>query len=189
MQEIKEEPFQEQSLINKDATKIVEPIKKDICEEIHLSSLTSDLNKLSINSESFNSPKKEITINKEDISEKEYINFPKKNLTLSSLISNDINMNNSQIKTPLKQDSAPFNFKQKGKVNFQEKTIVGTASGNEYNYHRNSISMRSPIYSYFDESQKYLSEQYGEENFINLTGKRNKKKCQIIMKFRRNLNW
>ena len=176
MQEIKEEPFQEQSLINKDATKIVEPIKKDICEEIHLSSLTSDLNKLSINSESFNSPKKEITINKEDISEKEYINFPKKNLNLSSLISNDINMNNSQIKTPLKQDSAPFNFKQKGKVNFQEKTIVGTASGNEYNYHRNSISMRSPIYSYFDESQKYLSEQYGEENLINLTGKRNKKK-------------
>ena len=74
-------------------------------------------------------------------------------MTLSSLISNDINMNNSQIKTSLKQDSAPFNFKQKGKVNFQEKTIVGTASGNEYNYHRNSISKRSPIYSYFDESQ------------------------------------
>ena len=60
IREIKEEPFQERSLINKYAAKTVEPIKKDKYEEIHLSSLASDLNKLSINSESFNSPKKEI---------------------------------------------------------------------------------------------------------------------------------
>ena len=36
--------------------------------------------------------------------------------------------------------------------------------------------MKNLIYSYFDESQKHLSEQYGEENLFNLTGKRNTKK-------------
>ena len=176
MKEIQEEPIQELSLSSKDIIKKDEPLKNDTNIENFVSNITTDIGKLSIKSEPFKSPKKEIIINKEDISKTEkddvnkkekelFTNFPKKNLTLSSLISNDINANNSQTKTPLKQDSAPFSFKQKGK-NFQEKSSVGTASGNEYKYHRNSISMKNLIYSYFDESQKYLSEQYGEENYL-----------------------
>lgn len=191
IKEIQEEPLQEQSSSNKDTSKKDEQNKKDINTENIIYSMSSDINKLSIKSEESKSPIKEnISLNKEESSKIEKKennlqdnkngnefkkNFLKKNLTLSSLLSNDINKNNSQFKTPLRQDSAPFNYKQKSKVNFQEKSSVGTASGNEFKNHRNSISMRSPIYSYFDESQKFLSEQYSEENLFNLTGHKNKK--------------
>ena len=102
-------------------------------------------------------------------------------MTLSSIILNDNNTNinkiikNNQIRTPLRQDSTPFNYMQKTKVNFQEKLNIGNNSGSKFKSHRNSISMRTPIYSYFDESQKFLSEQYSEENLFK-TGQINRKK-------------
>ena len=198
IKEIQEEPFQEQSL-NKDSSKNVEPPKNDTSTENIVSKLTSDLNSLSIRYEVSKSPepKKEINLiddnaitnkdkeeeekiikNKEEEVESDIkIKNQKKNLTLSSLSSlksNDIP--NEQIKTPLRQDSASFNFKQKNKPNFQEKAKIGTNTGNDFKSHRNSNSMRSPIYSYFDESQKFLSEQYSEEKLLHLPRRNNKTK-------------
>ena len=197
IKEIQEEPFQEQSLIN-DNSKISESLQKENNPENQILTMASNLNQLSLRSDSSKSIKKEDNNNissskekEEKINpiEKEKSNEPeneskkiqKKNLTLSSIIINDNNtninkiINNNQIRTPLRQDSAPFNYKQKTKVNFQEKLNMGNNSGSEFKSHRNSISMRSPIYSYFDESQKFLSEQYSEENLFK-TGQINRKK-------------
>ena len=198
IKEIQEEPFQEQSL-NKENSKNEEPSKNYTNPENQISKITSDLNKLTIDSEVSKSPKKESTLinkDKEEKNNKEEIELEpkqkdiKKNLTLSSfssLISNDINTNN-QIKTPLRQDSVPFNFKQKAKVNFQEKSNIGTGTGNEYKIHRNSNSMRSPIYSYFDESQRFLCEQYSEENLLNLTRRNNKTKTLSNKEIKKKIN-
>ena len=197
IKEIQEEPFQEQSL-NKDSSKNVEPSKNDTNTENKVSKISSELNLLSLGSEVSKSPKtkkeskeiedttiisKDKEVEQKTKNEQEEPEFEinqqkvKKNLTLpslSSLISNDIPQN--QIKTPLRQDSAPFNFKQKTKVNFQEKSKIGANTGNDFQNHRNSNSMRSPIYSYFDESQRFLSEQYSEEKLLNLTRRNNETK-------------
>ena len=193
IKEIQEEPMQEQSLtkdiIKKDETS---KINENIAKNQNIT-LASDLKELPIRSESPKSPKKEYTfVNKENIikngsdennsqqqeeSKIESKKPPKKNLTFSTPISYDIYMNNdNKIKTPLRQDSHPFNFKQKTKVNFQKKLSMGTYTGNEFKSDRYSISMISPICSYFDGSQKILSEKYNEENLFNLTGQKNKKK-------------
>jgi hypothetical protein len=177
IKEIQEEPSQDQSL-SKDMQKKDEPKQKDLNSDNQNINITSELNKLSINSDESKSSNKDTDSKKEneDINQNES-KIQKKKLTLSKSISisNDINTNNNLIKTPLRKDSTPYNFKQKAKINFQEKSNLGNGSGNEYKYHRNSISLKSPIYSYFDQSQKFLSEQYSEENLFNLTGKRNKK--------------
>jgi len=193
IKEIQEEPMQEQSLtkdiIKKDETS---KINENIAKNKNIT-LASDLKELPIRSESPKSPKKEYTfVNKENIikngsdennsqqqeeSKIESKKPPKKNLTFSTPISYDIYMNNdNKIKTPLRQDSHPFNFKQKTKVNFQKKLSMGAYTGNEFKSDRYSISMISPICSYFDGSQKILSEKYNEENLFNLTGQKNKKK-------------
>ena len=96
----------------------------------------------------------------------------KPNSSLSSLISNELkcNTNNNQYKTPLRKGSSPLNYKQKPKYNYQEKLNMEKGTGTQFKNHRNSISIRSPIYSYFDESQKFLNEHYSEENIFNLPG-------------------
>ncbi len=188
IKETPEEVAQSQSL-SKDISKNSEPLQKppnDIQNPI--SQLTSEQGKISVSSEPTKpqiNPK--ISANKENIITKEEINKIKEeevneskqgtlknNLTLST--TNDANANNSHIKTPLKQDSQNINYKQKTKLNFQEKSSIGASNGNDFKSHTNSISMKSPIYSYFDESQKYLSEQYSEENLFNLTGQKKNKK-------------
>lgn len=188
IKETQEETVQDQSL-SKDLSKNSEPMQKppnDIQNQI--SQLTSEQGKVSVSSESTKSQiNQKLSVNKENIIKKEEINkineeeeseskqgSLKNNLALS--IKNDVNVNNSHIKTPLMQDSQNINYKQKTKLNFQEKSSVGASTGNDFKSHRNSISMRSPIYSYFDESQRYLSEQYSEENLFNLTGQKKNNK-------------
>ena len=63
--------------------------------------------------------------------------------------------------TPLKQDSLPYNYKQRAKINFPEKQQQGV-NNSYFNFNpqkRNSSSLTSSIFSYFDGSQKFLSEQ------------------------------
>ena len=112
IKEIQEEPFQEASLSNKDASKKDEPIQKDLNSENLISEMTSILKKLSVKSEESNSSIKESTllnkenkiqIKTEEINGKEKEkkkeneiksnpNFPKKNLALSIMLSNDMNI-------------------------------------------------------------------------------------------------
>ena len=165
IKEIQEEPLQEISL-NKDIDKNDESSKKKNNNiENKISNITSDIKKLNIQSEVAKSP-----TNDNILSEQK--NKIIKQSPLSSLTSNDFSGNKNITKTPLRQG----NFQEKVKYNFQQKSNVGKDKGNDYNSHRNSISMRSPIYSYFDESQKFLSEQYSEENLLGLTGNKNKNK-------------
>ena len=200
IKETQEETVQDQSL-SKDLSKNSEPLQKppnDIQNQI--SQLTSEQGKVSVSSESTKSQiNQKLSVNKENIIKKEEINkineeeeseskqgSLKNNLALS--IKNDVNVNNSHIKTPLMQDSQNINYKQKTKLNFQEKSSVGASTGNDFKSHRNSISMRSPIYSYFDESQRYLSEQYSEENLFNLTGQKKNNKTSSNKEIPKKIN-
>lgn len=116
-------------------------------------------------------------IEKKEIHNQKYIpengketnkNNPKINISISNLISNK---NNNQINTPLKNDSESFNYIKKTKLNFQEKSTIENTSDSEFKFRCNSISMRSPIFSYFNESQKFLNDKYNEKNFKSLTEK------------------
>ena len=101
--------------------------------------------------------------------------------------------------TPLSQDSKPFNYKKIKEKNLQNNNEQNNINnnnnfiGNENNKQKNNnsnieknndikrknfikknnYSTQSPVYTYFNESQKYLSEQYGQnkmkksENQIN----------------------
>ena len=69
IKEIQEEPFQEQSSSNKDISKNDEPNQKDINTANIISSISSDINKLSIKSEEKKSPiKEDFSLNKEECS-------------------------------------------------------------------------------------------------------------------------
>ena len=67
---------------------------------------------------------------------------------------------NDQLKTPIRQEMM---IKSKKKLNFQEKSnnFIPSCTPTE-------TSFKSPIFSYFDGSQKYLSEHYNEDGFLNL---------------------
>ena len=163
---IQKESLQEISL-NKEKDKNDNPTKINNNIEINISNNTSDIKKLTVQSEVSKSPKKDnISSNNKNVIIKES--------SLPYLASKEFNGNNNIIKTPLRQETNHLNFQEKVKFNHQQKSNVGKDNGNDCNIHRNSISKRSPIYSYFDESQKFLSEQYSEENLLYLTGNRNK---------------
>ena len=182
IKEIQEESLQEKAL-NKDMSKNDELSKNDSNIEIKTIQNTSDINISTLNSEVSKSPKikniltnnnkegnklngkNEFNLKSEHPNEKPYS-------SLSSLISNELkcNTNNNQYKTPLRKGSSPLNYKQKPKYNYQEKLNMEKETGTKFKNHRNSISIRSPIYSYFDESQKFLNEHYSEENIFNLPG-------------------
>ena len=49
----------------------------------------------------------------------------------------------------------------------------------ESDYHssyQNSMNIKSPIYSYYDQSQKFLSENYNGDNYLNYSENKNHKK-------------
>jgi hypothetical protein len=89
-----------------------------------------------------------------------------------------------QIKfTPLSQDAKPFDYKKIKSKNSDE--FNNNNMNNEYNTPNNeikrtnfakksNISMQSPLFSYFNDSQKFLSEQYGQNKIIRSSNQINK---------------
>ena len=100
----------------------------------------------------------------------------KENSDLSAL--DEKGINNKKTKTPLKQQSSPMNFQLKRIGNFQMKPRKNTFTESDYynSSKYNSMNIKSPIYSYFDQSQKYLSANYNGENYFNYSENKNEKK-------------
>ena len=139
--------------------------------------LSSKFNELNINSVLSKSPKKSASIvyneiNKnsnlelDDNSNKNIEKIGKENINISPLDEKIIN-SNKKINTPLKLQSSPGNFKLKPNANFQMKSRKNTYTESDFNSsHFNQINIKSPIYSYFDQSQKFLSENYNGDGLI-----------------------
>ncbi len=90
--------------------------------------------------------------------------------------------------TPLNQDAKPFNYKKikkrntpnieeinninndnEGVNNIQANNSEKVSEIKRNNFvKKNSYSIQSPLFSYFNDSQKYLSEQYGQNMMKNL---------------------
>ena len=142
--------------------------------------LSSKFKQLNLNSELSKSPKKSTSIvyneiNKksnlelEDNSNKNIEKIGKEIIHISPLDEKIIN-NNKKINTPLKLQSSPGNFKLKPNANFQMKSRKNTYTESDFNLsHFNQINLKSPIYSYFDQSQKFLSENYNGDGYIKLS--------------------
>ena len=87
-----------------------------------------------------------------------------------------------QIKfTPLSQDAKPFDYKKiksKNSDEFNNMNNEINTPNNEIkrtNFAKKSnISMQSPLFSYFNDSQKFLSEQYGQNKIIRSSNQINK---------------
>ena len=87
------------------------------------------------------------------------------------------NINNNKTKTPLKSHNSPLNFQLKKSANFQMKSRKNTYTENDFNPpNYNSLNIKSPIYSYYDQSQKFLSENYNGDNYLNYSENKNHKK-------------
>ena len=158
-----------------------------------INNITSEFINLNINSEQTQLQKNEIPIvNKENNNNKLKVdlednqgninkndeNIGKKKLSSSQLDKKGIN-NNKKIKTPIKQHNSPLNFQLKKNINFQMKSRKNTYTESDINSsaYYNSKNIKSPIYSYFDQSQKFLSENYNEDNnYFNYTENKNNKK-------------
>lgn len=87
-----------------------------------------------------------------------------------------------QIKfTPLSQDAKPFDYKKIKSKNSEEFNNMNNeikTPNNEIkktNFAKKSnISIQSPLFSYFNDSQKFLSEQYGQNKIIRSSNQINK---------------
>ena len=154
-----------------------------------INNLNSGISNLNINSEQSNQPKKEMPIVNKDSESKNKLDLEdntnsikniepleKENSNLSAL--DEKNFNNNKTKTPLKPQSSPMNFQLKKNANFQMKARKNTFTESDYyeSSRYNSIKMKSPIYSYFDQSQKYLSANYNGDNYFNYSENKNEKK-------------
>ena len=155
----------------------------------NINNLNSGIIKLNINSEQANQPKKEMPIVYKDSESKNKLelednpnsiknieSLEKENSNLSAL--DDKSINNNKTKTPQKQQNSPMNFQLKRIGNFQMKPRKNTFTESDYynSSKYNSMNIKSPIYSYFDQSQKYLSANYNGENYFNYSENKNEKK-------------
>lgn len=155
----------------------------------NINNLNSGIIKLNINSEQANQPKKEMPIVYKDSESKNKLelednpnsiknieSLEKENSNLSAL--DEKGINNNKTKTPLKQQNSPMNFQLKRIGNFQMKPRKNTFTESDYynSSKYNSMNIKSPIYSYFDQSQKYLSANYNGENYFNYSENKNEKR-------------
>lgn len=145
-----------------------------------INDINSGLSNININSEQSKLSKKEIpNVNKDleiknklEIEDNQNINkntdtFEKANLDLSPLDEKSI-INNNKSNTPIKPQSSPLNFQLKKNANFQMKSRKNTYTESDYHSsYQNLMNIKSPIYSYFDQDQKYLSANYNGENYFN----------------------
>ena len=179
----KEEPNNEKK--KESETKELSSNSKDI------NIVNSGINNININSEQTKFPKKDIQIqivnkeletkNKLEIEDNQNKNkniesLEKENLNLSPLEEKPI-INNNKSNTPIKPQSSPLNFQLKRNANFQMKSRKNTFTEGDYNQkYINSMNIKSPIYSYYDQSQKYLSANYNGENYFNYSENKGNKK-------------
>ena len=170
---------------NPKITKIDEPkVLSSNSQEIK--NITSEFSHLKINSELSKSPKNTTQIAYNEINNKTKLdlednlnnpnkiieNIGKENSNISSL-DEKLNNYNKKLKTPLKLQSSPGNFQLKPNANFQMKSRKNTYTESDFNTaHFNQINIKSPIYSYFDQSQKFLSENYSGDGYMNFSENR-----------------
>ena len=128
-----------------------------------------------VNKESNNKNKLELENNQNiEIKNNEKVEKEK----LSSL--DDKIINNKKTNIPFKYQSSPLNFRLKKNANFQMKLRKNTYTESDYNSgYYNSVNIKSPICSYYDQSQKYLSANYNGDNYLTYSEKKTNNKKSI----------
>ena len=134
-----------------------------------------DMNNLFVNSKPFDSNLKIELEDNQNNSNNINNTKEKENSTLKDLDNIEGKINNmNNMKTPdiHQQQYSPMNYQLKKNGNFQKKFRKNTYTKNDFDkLYINQV--KSPVYSYFGQSQKFLSEKYSRDSYLNSSERKN----------------